>query len=64
MDSPTGEKSIWQRENPTDTRVRGHGTVATVGVVATPAPTPNVTVLPESVPAEKWQWGMLVSCSL
>jgi hypothetical protein len=46
--------------------IRGHRIVATVGVVATPAPTPNVlvTVLSESVPAEKWQWGMLASCSL
>jgi hypothetical protein len=34
VDSPTGEKSIWNRENPTD---RGHGTVATVGVDVTPA---------------------------
>ncbi len=43
--------------------IRGHGTVATVGVVATPEPTPNVTVLSESGPAEKWQWGMLASCA-
>ncbi len=28
--------------------IRGQGTVATVGVVATPAPTSNVTVLSES----------------
>ena len=61
VDSPTGEKSIWNRENPTD---RGQGTVATVGVDVTPAPTSNVTVLSESVPDEKWQWGMLASCSL
>ncbi len=61
--SSTGEKSIWNRENPTD---RGQGTVATVGVDVTPAPTStsNVTVLSESVPDEKWQWGMLASCSL
>ncbi len=52
VDSSTGEKSIWVRENPTD---RGQGTVATVGVVAIPAPTFNVTVLSESVPDEKWQ---------
>jgi hypothetical protein len=39
-------------------------TVATVGVVATPVPTSNVTVLSESVPDAKWQWGMLASCSL
>jgi hypothetical protein len=58
---PTGESAIWVRENPTD---RGQGTVATVGVVATPAPTSNVTALSESVPEEKWQWGMLASCSL
>jgi hypothetical protein len=58
VDSHTGEKSIWNRENPTD---RGQGTVATVGVVVTPAPTSNVTVLSED---EKWQWGMLASCSL
>ena len=38
--------------------------VATVGVDVTPAPTSNVTFLSESVPDEKWQWGMLASCSL
>jgi hypothetical protein len=57
----TGVSAIWIKESPTD---RGQGTVATVGAVATPAPTSNVSVLSESVPDAKWQWGMLASCSL
>ncbi len=63
VDSPTGEKSIWQEKERTQL-IRGHGIVATFGVDVTLAPTSNVTVLSESVPAEKLQWDMLARCSL